>query len=65
MEKTPHENKATKTEAPAAVYKYVGNGDFFVGVPPRDLSKEDMDALSDEQKESVRKGALYTKGGTK
>lgn len=64
-DKTPHEDKATKTEASGAVYKYVGDGSYFHGVPPRDLTKDDFDALDDEQKESVTKGALYTKKGTR
>lgn len=33
-DKTPHEDKATKTEASGAVYKYVGDGAYFHGVPP-------------------------------
>jgi hypothetical protein len=53
----------TKSEASGAVYKYVGGGSYFHGVPPRDLTKEDLDALTDEQKENVTRGALYRKGG--
>jgi hypothetical protein len=59
-DKTPIENKSEKAQT--VVYKYDGNGDYFHGVPPRDLTKDDFDALTDEQKESVTKGALYKKG---
>jgi len=63
MDKEPSENKATKTEAPATAYRYVGNGDHFAGIPMRDLSKEEFEALTDEQKADVTKSGLYKKGG--
>lgn len=63
MDKETTENKATKTEAPAVAYKYVGNGDHFVGIPQRDLTKDEFDALSDADKENVTKSGLYKKGG--
>jgi hypothetical protein len=55
----------TETKAPATVFKYVGNGDYFVGVPLRDLTKDDLEVLTDEQKEAVTKGSLYNKKGAK
>lgn len=57
------DEKETKTEAPAAAYRYVGNGDHFTGIPARDLTKEEFEALSDEQKVNVTKSGAYKKGG--
>lgn len=65
MEKTPHEDKAaaaSKSDAPATAYKYVGDGTYLPGVPARDLSKDEFDALSDEQKETLKQSGLYKKG---
>ena len=56
------EPKETRSEAKQAVtYKYAGDGDHFIGVPARDLTKEDFEALSDEQKEAVKKSGTYTR----
>lgn len=65
MDKTPAENKAakTKTEAPAVAYRYRGNGDHFVGIPPRDLTQDEFDALSDADKANVTESSVYEKGG--
>jgi hypothetical protein len=65
VEKEPSENKATKTEAPAVVFKYVGNGDYFHGIPARDLTAEDVEQLDDENKKLLKSSTLYKKGGTK
>lgn len=59
MDKTPAENKASKSDA---AYKYVGNGDSFVGIPARDLTADDVAQLTDEQRETVKKSGLYKKG---
>lgn len=53
----------TKTEATGVVFKYIGGGDNFVGIPARDLTKDDFDALSDEQQKIVTKSGVYKKGG--
>jgi hypothetical protein len=58
-------SEETKTEAPAVAYRYVADpahGMSFPGVPPRDLTSEEFDALSDENKENVTKSGLYKKG---
>jgi hypothetical protein len=62
MSKEPSEEK-TETKAAATVFKYVGDGTYLQGVPARDLSKEDVDQLTDEQKADVTKSGLYKKGG--
>ena len=55
-------DEKTKTEAPAVLYRYVDSGGgHFVGVPPRDLTKAEFDALSDADKENVTKSGLYKK----
>jgi hypothetical protein len=64
VEKEPSENKS-ETKAAATVFKYVGDGTYLQGVPARDLSKDDVDQLSDDQKADVAKSGLYKKGGTK
>lgn len=64
MDKTPAENKATKTEANATVYSYVGDGSYFHGVPARDLTKDDLDALPAEvTKKDLEASGLYEKKG--
>lgn len=65
MDKEPSETKEakTKTEAPAIAYRYVGSGEHFVGIPMRDLTKDEYDALTDEQKSDVTKSGYYKKGG--
>lgn len=40
--------------------KYVGkNGEYFAGIPMRDLTEEDWSALDAEQRKLVRSSALY------
>lgn len=63
--KDPETTPETKSEAKAVTYKYVGNGDYLFGVPARDLTKDEFDALNDEQKDAVKKSGVYEKGGTK
>jgi hypothetical protein len=53
--------KETETSAPGVVYRYVGRGDYFHGVPPRDLTADDLAQLTDEQKENVTKSTIYAK----
>lgn len=60
-DKTPTEDKSEK--APTVIYKYDGSGDYVQGIPARDLTKDDVDALSDEQKADLSKSRLYKKGG--
>lgn len=62
MANEPRDEK-TETKAAATVFKYVGDGTYLQGVPARDLTKEDVDQLSDEQKSDVTKSGLYKKGG--
>ncbi len=40
-----------------AVYK--GDGDFFMGIPARDLSAEELAGLDPEQRKLVGGGRLY------
>jgi hypothetical protein len=62
MDKEPSENKS-ETKAAATVFKYVGDGTYLQGVPARDLTKEDVEQLSDDQKADMTKSGLYKKGG--
>lgn len=54
---TPSVSRAT------TAYRYRGNGDSLPGVPARDLTKDEFDALSDEQKELVRASGVYAEEG--
>lgn len=65
MDKEPSETKETKTKTDAVAYKYVhdANGYSFPGVPARDLTKDEFDALNKEQKEFVTKSDAFKKGG--
>lgn len=50
----------TKTEAGAVAYRYVATGgEHFVGVPPRDLTQEEFDALSEDDRTNVTVSGLY------
>lgn len=40
-------------------YKYIGAGEFYNGIPARDLNENDWLALTDEQKKLVRQSRLY------
>ena len=40
------ETPVTRSEAKSAVvYKYIGDGSYLQGVPARDLTEDDLDAL--------------------
>jgi len=39
-------------------YKFLGGG-FIQGIPARDLTEDEFNALTDGQKEQVRKSGLY------
>jgi hypothetical protein len=45
-------------------YQYVGSGEYLSGIPARDLTSADVDALSDEQRDALQNSALYKKGGS-
>jgi len=64
VNKEPSETKTSKTEAAATSYKYVGDGGYLHGVPARDLTAEDLDALPDGvTKKDLEASGLYKKGG--
>lgn len=47
-------------EAPAVRYRFVGPPDTYIeGVPARDLTDEDLAALTDEQRAAVAASTLY------
>lgn len=39
--------------------RYIGAGEFWNGIPARDLSNEDYAALTEEQRRLVDSGKLY------
>ncbi len=39
--------------------RYTGAGEYYNGIPARDLPKEEYAALTDEQRALVDNGALY------
>ena len=39
--------------------RYTGNGEYWSGIPARDLSPEEYDALSEDQRRLVDSGRLY------
>lgn len=41
------------------MYRYIGQNEYYTGVPARDLTADDMAALSDEQRDLVLTGHLY------
>ena len=41
------------------IYRYIGGGAHYPGVPARDLDDADMAALSPEQQADVRSGHAY------
>lgn len=50
----------TTTDASAVAYRYVATGgEHFVGIPQRDLTHDEFDALNDENKENVTKSGIY------
>lgn len=42
-----------------ADYKYLNNGGFIQGVPARDLTQDEWDALEDWQRQAALKSGLY------
>lgn len=46
-------------------FTYIGQGDFYNGIPARDLTDEDWELLTDEQKELVASSSLYKPAGKK
>lgn len=40
-------------------YRYVGAGSFYHGIPARDLSQAEYEALTEDQRKLVREGSLY------
>lgn len=49
----------TEAEAAAIVYRYVGNGAEIAGIPPRDLTQLDIDALDLGLRREVYVGRFY------
>jgi hypothetical protein len=45
--------------------RYVGGGEFYHGIPARDLTEVDWSRLNDEQKALVVNGPLYEMVETK
>ena len=41
------------------MHKYIGNGAFLQGVPTRDLTKQEWDALSKERQADLVRLGLY------
>ncbi len=39
--------------------RYLGTGEFYHGIPARDLDESEYAALSDEQRQWVDSGTLY------
>jgi len=51
------ETPATRSEAkPAVTYRYVGDGTYLHGVPARDLTDDDLEALKGLYTEQVGDG---------
>ena len=48
----------TSKSKPAQSMRYVGEGEFVIGVPARDLSADEWSALTDDQREAAKN--LYT-----
>ena len=40
-------------------YKYVGTGEFYAGIPAKDLTEEAFEKLDAEQKRLVQNSKLY------
>lgn len=45
--------------------RYTGDGEFHSGIPARDLSRDEYDALDKEQRAVVRDSPLYDYAGYK
>lgn len=44
----------------AAIARYHGSGEFYPGIPARDLSAEEVEALAVADRALVERGTLYT-----
>lgn len=55
------DENTTQSEAPGIAYRYVRNehGYHFPGIPARDLTQDEFDALSDEDKRNVTESGVY------
>lgn len=54
----------TPAAEPSPRYRFVGEaGQYLEGVPARDLTQEDVDALTDEQRAAVEASPLYEAPG--
>lgn len=42
------------------VYVYKGNGEFYSGIPKRDLTQADVERLNEVQLALVQSGTIYT-----
>jgi hypothetical protein len=42
-------------------FKYIGSGEFFIGIPARDLMEEDWERLDEEQQKMVTASQIYKK----
>ena len=42
-------------------FKYIGNGEFYDGIPARDLTDAEFSALSEEHQRLVENGKLYVR----
>ncbi len=53
--------ETTKADGSAVAYRYKPNphGYSLPGIPARDLTQEEFDALSDEDKRNVTKSGVY------
>lgn len=48
-----------------AIYRYVGAPGFHNGIPARDLTQADLDALDDRQREIVQESVIYAEAKKK
>lgn len=55
----PAKKSDAASEGPQAAYRYLGTGEFYNGIPARDLMPEDFDALGAQEQAIVRTGDLY------
>lgn len=46
-------------------YRYTGRGEFYQGIPARDLTAAEVAALTDEQRAAVASGRLYAPVATR
>lgn len=42
------------------IYVYTGNGDFYYGIPRRDLTEDDVERLNEVELAMVQSGKIYT-----